>query len=78
MLRYDVTIAKAKDGFPIGHAKRLVGSTKEEIEADADNYLTDLPTAHALPVNLGVVGNNGAGDPMQALDQLLTAGFDGD
>lgn len=35
-LRYEVAASK---GIPIGQAKRLIGSTKEELESDADEYL---------------------------------------
>ncbi len=35
-LRYEVAASK---GIPITQAKRLIGSTKEELEADADEYL---------------------------------------
>lgn len=37
-LRRDVAEAK---GIPLKHAGRLKGSTKEELEADADDYLED-------------------------------------
>lgn len=41
-------VAHAK-GLTPTQAKRLVGTTKEELEADADEILRDFPTAPARP-----------------------------
>lgn len=41
-------VAHAK-GLTPAQAKRLVGTTKEELEADADEILRDFPTAQAKP-----------------------------
>ncbi len=43
-----VEVAHAK-GLTPAQAKRLVGSTKEELEADADEILRDFPTIPAKP-----------------------------
>ncbi|MEU8371209.1 hypothetical protein [Micromonospora tulbaghiae] len=45
-LRLEVAAAK---GLTPGQAKRLVGATREELEADADDILATFPTAPAVP-----------------------------
>lgn len=37
-------------GLTLAQAKRLVGSTRDELEADADEILKDFPVAPAAPV----------------------------
>jgi hypothetical protein len=44
--RLEVAAAK---GLTAAQAKRLVGTTREELEADADEILRDFPTAAAPP-----------------------------
>jgi hypothetical protein len=46
-LRLEVAFEK---GLTPGQAKRLVGSTREELEADADEVLRDFPVKPADPV----------------------------
>ena len=44
VLRYDVAVDK---NVPLKQAKRLQGNTKEELEADADEFLKDFSPADA-------------------------------
>ncbi|MFD6770602.1 hypothetical protein ACFWC6_30765 [Micromonospora chalcea] len=46
LLRLEVA---AEKGLTPAQAKRLVGATREELEADADDILATFPTAPAVP-----------------------------
>jgi len=50
-----VTVAYEK-GLTPSQAKRLVGSTREELEADADDLLTSFPAAPAVPAQVAPPG----------------------
>lgn len=57
LLRYEVAAAK---GLPLKYAGRLQGSTKEELEADADNLMKDFGlTGDGEPGNTGGSGFDG-------------------
>ena len=63
--RLDVAFEK---GLTPAQAKRLVGNTREELEADADEILRDFPTAPAAPGRpMGDIGQ-GARTPAQITD----------
>lgn len=64
-LRLEVATAK---GLTPGQAKRLVGTTQEELEADADEILADLPSS----------GSNGATRPKEKLRSGATPDTEGD
>jgi len=75
-LRYEVAAAKGLDSK---FASRLAGSTREEIEADADEFLTVIPafSTGVAPVNFGV-GNrapSGRGAEDKTLDSIIAAAF---
>lgn len=50
----------AEKGLTPKQAQRLVGATREELEADADEFLKDLPTAPAKPATLKPDPSQGA------------------
>lgn len=69
-LRYEV--AANKEGFPLALAARLTGSTKEELEADADKLMSLIPKAPeaaptAPPVGPTVPGQQPGGAQTPAL-----------
>jgi len=80
-LRYEVAAAK---GLDLALAARLTGSTKEELEADADTLMALIPKAPeappALPVGPTVPGQQPGGSTPAAqvtqsdLDALAAAG----
>lgn len=80
-LRYEVAAAK---GLDLALAARLTGSTKEELEADADALMTLIPkapeAAPAVPVGPTVPGQQPGGTQTPALvtqsdlDALAAAG----
>lgn len=52
-------------------AKRLVGTTREELEADADELLADLQsTAPVTPASPSADGQGNQGDPVGAAKQI--------
>ena len=55
VLRYEVAIAK---GMPVKMARRLAGSTREELEVDADDLMATLSAT--------LEGGAGQGDPKSA------------
>lgn len=62
----------AGKGLTAAQAKRLVGATREELEADADEILRDFPSGAAGPRALKVDPSQGArGKPVTARDQAL-------
>ena len=66
--KLDVALEKAPDGMTAGQirklAKRLTGSTKEELEADADELFADF-----APTGDGG-GNNGGGNGRRPTERL--------
>ena len=60
-------------GLTPSQAKRLVGSTREELEADADDLLADIGEKRKSGNNVPREGKNPqpAGDPMRALARSL-------
>jgi hypothetical protein len=59
----------AEKGLTPAQAKRLVGTTRDEIEADADEIIRDFPTAPAKPTAPKPdpsQGSKGAGTPQRA------------
>lgn len=73
VLRSDVAAAK---GVPAALAHRLHGTTREEIEADADALLEAVPrngTAAPPPVETPNSGTAG-GDPRQLLAAMISGG----
>lgn len=62
-LRHEVAMAK---GLTAAQAKRLVGTTQEELEADADEILETFPVSSAKPPppsNKPTPNLKGGGDP---------------
>jgi hypothetical protein len=72
-LRAEVALAK---GLTASQAKRLVGSTKEELEADADELLADLgpskTTNKADPKNLRS-GSSGSSEQLTGKEKAAAA-----
>lgn len=73
-LRAEVALAK---GLTATQAKRLVGSTKEELEADADELLTDLGTNKPDPKKPDPKrlssGSSGSGDQLNGKERAAAA-----
>ncbi len=76
-LRADVASAK---GIPAALAGRLLGSTREELDADADNLLKHLgkPDSKSKPPPASAVAGNGAGQGGRAPEDLFAALIRGD
>lgn len=73
-LRASIALEK---GLTAAQSKRLVGATREELEADAVALLADFPTA-TIPVAPGATGQGNVGtpiggpsDPIAALDAQI-------
>lgn len=69
-LRLEVAAAK---GLSPAQAKRLVGSTKEELEADADEILEAFPAKNGAtppPTNKPSPSLRGGNDPTEEPDEL--------
>jgi hypothetical protein len=68
-LRIEVALDKAPEGIPLGQlrklAKRLAGSTREELEADAEELFADLAPAAATrpPTKKPTQNLRGGSDP---------------
>jgi hypothetical protein len=76
-LRADVASAK---GIPPALAGRLLGSTREELDADADNLLKHLgkPTDKLKPPPAVAVAGNGAGQGGRTAEEVFASLIRGD
>ena len=70
-LRYEVAAAT---GVPLKQAHRLVGSTKEELEADAANFLADLGPKPGTPKPDPSQGRSGDTKP-KSLNEAISAHY---
>lgn len=68
LLKIEVAIAKK---IPLELAQRLVGSSKEELEADADELLKDVKPATGQGLDQGSRGDEGGGTQSGDMNQWM-------